>query len=395
MPRLLKRLSLVFALLAVGLFVAGWITLRVIATNVMTDDTGQVRAKLVADWATNADALEASLGQVSSWNTVGGRTPPATGCQLRWAGESEAVKKHLARCTGAPGPIDEQTLGVLDAMAEQLLVKEADAPKLERDLGWMAALQGHDDWSQVEGTPFEFFDVDPAVVSASDAPLLALRQVRGLALLRLLSGQRSGAMEAAVTDVVALAKALLGRPFLSDQLIGLAVLERTRAVLDAAGQQALGPPVAELQALRSSRLASALLWHPWVPRAQRDRFLPKLPAASRCAAAGELLPVLEVGPTLAENYPDFVAELDEWKKAKPCGSDFVVRGLEARTHLPAGSWKHLLRTTEFITRAEQGDVGPSLLVKIIDASPLGRQAVTEVIFSVTVARPFPAPVAER
>jgi hypothetical protein len=389
MPRLLKRLSLVFALLAVGLFVAGWITLRVIATNVMTDDTEKVRAKLVADWAKNADALEANLGQVTAWNVVGGRTPPETGCQLRWAGESAAVKKHLARCTGAPGPIDEQTLSALDALADQLLVKEAQAPKLERELSWMAALNGNDDWSQVEGTPFEFFDVDPAVLSATDAPLLALRQVRGLGLLRLLAGQRSGTLEAAVTDVEALARALLGRPFLADQLIGVVVLERTRAVLDAAGQQTLGPPLAQVQALRGSRLASALLWHPWVPKAQRDRFLPRLPAASRCAAASELLPVLEAGPPLAENYPGFVEELDGWKKTRPCDSDFVIRALDARAHLPAGSWKHLLGSTDFIKGAEQGELGPSLLVKIIESSPLGRHAVTEVAFSVMLARPFP------
>ena len=195
--------------------------------------------------------------------------------------------------------------------------------------------------------------------------------------------------------MVALARALLGRPFLSDQLVGLAVLERTRAVLDAAGHSALGPPLAEVQALRGSRLASALLWHPWVPKAQRDRFMARLPPASRCAAASEVLPVLEAGPPLAENYPGFVEELAAWKKTAPCNSEFVVKALEARASLPPGSWKHLLRTTEFVTRAEQGEVGPALLVKIIEASPLGRHAVTEVAFSVMVAKPFPPPAEKK
>ncbi len=387
MPRLVKRLTLAFAVLALGLLLSGFIALRVLAAKVISDDTEPVRTQLVADWAKNADALEATLNAVTSWSTPSAATPPELGCHLRWGGDSPAVQQHLSRCKDAPGPIDEQTLVALDALGDQLLLKQAEAPTLDRNFEWMSALHGHDDWSQVTGTPYEFLSPEGSMI---DAPALALRQVRGLALLRLLAGQRAGALDAAVNDVTALSRALLGRPFALDQLVGVAVLTRTRAVLDAAGQQELGPRAETVQALRGSRLASALLWHPWVPRAQRQRLLAKLPAASRCAAASEVLMVLEVGPPLQENYPQFVEDFAAWRKTNPCTSEFVNRALEARASLPEGSWKRLLRSAEFISRAEQGEIGSKLVVRAIESSSLGRHAATEVIFSVMAAKPFPA-----
>lgn len=386
MPRLFKRLTLAFAVLALGLILAAFIGLRVFATRVMADDTEPVRQQLVADWEKNADALDAQLAAVTSWNTPSEPTPPEVGCQLRWTGESPAVHQHLARCADAPPPIDEQTLGALDSLKEQLLVRQAEAPRLERDFGWMASLHGHDDWSQVKGTPLEFFDVHEATI---DAPSLALRQVRALALLRLLQGQREDKLDAAAADVVAFARALLGRPFVLDQLIGVAILDRSRAVLDAAGREDLGPSAKVIQSLRGSRLASAMLWHPWAPKAQRERFLGKLAPASRCAAATEALLVLELGPLLQENYPEFAAELAAWRKTNPCPSDFVNQSFDARATMPEGSWKRLMHGAEFVSRAEQGSVVSALLVKAIESSALGRRAVTEFILSITTAKPFP------
>jgi hypothetical protein len=388
MPRILKRLSLVFAVLALGLVLAAFITLRVLATRVIADDTEPVRAQLTADWAKNADALEAQLTASAAWNEPGAPTPPELGCQLRWTGESAAVKQHLARCAAAPEPIDPQILAAFDDLDEQLLVREADAPKLERDFGWMAQLQGHDDWRQVTGTPHEFIDPHEA---ATELPVLALRQVRGLALLRLLQGQRSAQLEGAVADVTALARALLNRPFVIDQLVGVAILDRTRALLDAAGHPELGVDEKTVTALRGSRLASAMLWHPWVPRAQRTRFLPQLSAASRCAAASEPLVVLELGTLLEEQYPEFTSDFAAWKGTAPCTSTFVTQALEARANMPEGSWKLLLPSTQFVARAEQGEFFPSLLVRVMESTKLGHKAVTELVLSVTTARPFSAP----
>lgn len=388
MPRLLKRFTLAFAVLSVGLLLAAFIALRVVATNLIKDDTEPVRAQLVADWAKNADALEAQLGAVNAWSTPSGTTPPETGCQLRWAGESDAVQKHLARCAAAQGPIAEETLAALDALKDQLLVEAERAPVEERDFGWMSVLHGKDDWSQVTGTPLEFFDVHD---SAAEAPTLALRQVRGLGLLRLLQGQRTGALDAAASDVTALGRSMLGRPFLLDQLVGIALLERARAVLSAAGRSDLALDEKTLQNLRGARLASAMLWHPWVPKAQRERFLPKLTAASRCAAASEALLTLEIGPPLSENYPEFASDLAAWKKTSPCSSEFITTALAARDWMPEGSWKRLLRMGDFVQRAERNEFFASLLVRAIESSALGRRAVTELILSVTVAKPFAAP----
>lgn len=386
MPRLLKRLSLAFAVFAIGLVLSAFIALRVLAQRVISDDTEPVRRQLVADWESHAGTLEAQLEAASAWNTQGEHTPPELGCQLRWSGESPAVQRHLERCATAPAPIDEKTLIALDAMNEQLLVRAADAPVFERDFGWMASLQGHDDWSQVTGTPLEFFEVHGDIV---DAPTLALRQTRGLTLLRLLQGQRTGTLEAAVVDVTAFARALLGRPFVLDQLVGVAILDRQRGVLDAVGRPELGPPGKAVQALRGARLASAMVWHPWVPKVQRDRLVPKLPVASRCAAASEALLLLEMGSLLAEHHPAFVNDFTAWKQTNPCPSTFVNAALEARASMPEGSWKKLMGSAEFLNRAEQGDFMSSLLVRGVESSALGRRAVTELILSITAAKPFP------
>ena len=295
------------------------------------------------------------------------------------------MQRHLERCPGAPGPIDEKTLTALDALNEQLLVRAGDAPVVERDFAWMTSLHGHDDWSEVTGTPLEFFEVHDPIV---EAPTLALRQARGLALLRLLHGQRGGTLEAAVTDVTALARALLGRPFVLDQLVGVGILDRQRAVLDGLGRKDLGPTSQDVQALRGARLASAMVWHPWVPKAQRDRILPKLPVASRCAAASEALLLLEMGPLLAENHAVFLTDFGAWRNSSPCPSTFVKAALTARAVMPEDSWKKLLGSAQFLDRAEKGDFFSALLVRAIESSALGRRAVTELILSLTAAKPF-------
>lgn len=385
MPRLLKRLSLAFAVLALGLLLAGFFALLWLAHSVRENETEPVRRQLVADWEKNADALEQHLTASAAWSPPGAPVPPALGCQLKWTGESVPVARHLARCQEAPGALDDATLDALESLGAQLLVKADSAPTVARDLTWMSQLRGHDDWSSAAGTPFEFFDVNGSFM---EAPALALEQVRALGLLRLLEGQRTGALEGAVEDVTAFSRALLGRPFVLDQLVGVAVLQRTRAVLDAAGHPELGAKSAELDALRAARLASAFLWHPWVPKAQRERFLPRLAPASRCAAASESLLTLEVGAPLQENYPEFVADLAAWRKTQPCSSEFVQQALEARATLPEGSWQHLLGSSGV---ASGDGVASRSLLRLLEGTTLGRATVTELIFSVMVARPFAAP----
>ncbi len=388
MPRILKRLSLAFAVLALGLLLSGFLALVWLAHSVRTNQAEPVRRQLVADWEENADAFDAHLTAAAAWSTLGAPTPPGLGCHLRWTGESPPVLHHLERCKDAPAPLDDDTLAALETLGPQLLVKADAAPVVARDLSWMAQLRGHDDWSAAAGTPFEFFDVNGSFM---EAPALSFTQVRGLALLRLLDGQRTGALEAAVEDVTAFARALLGRPFVLDQLVGVAVLERTRAALDAAGHPELGTKSAELEALRAARLASAFLWHPWVPKAQRERFLPKLAPASRCAAAAQTLLVLEVGPPVQENYPEFTADFSAWRKTRPCPGELLGRALDAREHLPDGSWQHLLGSSGFATGLSREDGASRLAMKLIEGTGVGRSTVTELLFSVMVAKPFAAP----
>lgn len=385
---MLKRLPLFFAALTVGLVFAGWLSTQLLAGRVMEKDTEPVRRRLVADWEQHADALAADLAATKAWSELDARTPPNAGCQLRWMGDSAALERHLARCDAALTPLDEATLSALEALGDQLLARAAEAPTVSRDLTWLRALRGHGDWSQAAGTPLEFVDPSLARSAHFTLPQVEPAQTRGLAQLRLLEGQRAGALDEAVLDVTALARALLGRPLAVDQLLGADLLLHLRAALDAAGRPELGPPAPELASLQRARLASAMLWHPWVPRAQRDRFLPVLHAASRCAALGEALVVLETGPLLAEHYADFALELGTWHQAAPCRSDFLARMVAARRELPERSWRRLLPMAELVQRAELGDLLPGILLWAAESSAAGRHALLELIFSVTVARPF-------
>lgn len=384
MPRLLKRLTLAFAVFALGLLLAGFVIFRTVAGRALSG-AEPVKQQLVFDWEQHANELEQQLTTAAGWDTPSGRTPPELGCQLKWLGESTAVEQHVARCANAPPALDFGTLAGLEGPKDQLLVKLDQAPESERDFGWMQALHAQGDWSQVAGTPLEFFDPHEPMM---EAPVLSVRHVRGLALLRLVQGQRKGELAAAALDVEMLSRALLRRPFVLDQLLGVEILERSREVLAAAGHSDLSQPEEVLKALRASRLAGAMLWHPWVPKLQRDRFLPKLPAPSRCAAASEALVMLELGPLLKEQYPAFLDELQQWRKTNPCQSEFVTQSLVAREALPERSWKKLLGPESFVTRAEQGEVLPALLLKAVESTELGRKAVTELILSVITARPF-------
>ncbi len=384
MPRFLKRLTLAFAVFAIGLVFAGFVVTRMLASRVL-DQTEPVRRQLVFDWEQHANELEKQLELSQSWPVPAARTPPELGCQLKWLGESVAVEQHLARCGDGPPPFEEKTIAALEGLKDQLLVKVAEAPELERDLSWMQTLRTEGNWSDTRGTPLEFFDPHEPIM---EAPVLALRPVRALALLRLVQGQRKGELEAAALDVTAFGTALLTRPFVLDQLVGADILERSREVLTAAGHPEWSRSAEELKALRASRLAGALLWHPWVPKTQRDRFLPKLPAASRCAAASESLVMLELGPLLKEQYPAFVTELEEWRKTNPCESEFVNQALVARQALPERSWKKLLGPDSFVTKAEKGEVLPALLLRAVEQTELGRRTVTELVLSLITARPF-------
>ena len=101
--------------------------------------------------------------------------------------------------------------------------------------------------------------------------------------------------------------------------------------------------------------------------------------------------MLEIGPPLQETYPDFVADFRAWKDPKPCSSDFIARALDAREHLPEASWQRLLGTPALPGALARDDTSSRLLLKLVEGTALGRSTITELIFSVTVARPFAAP----
>jgi hypothetical protein len=385
---MLKRLPLFFAALTLGLAFAGWVTLRVLAGRVLDRNTEPVRRMLVADWERHAEQLENDLALTRDWSELHDTTPPALGCQLQWRGEARSIHVHLERCAGAPGPLGDADVSALKALGDQLLVKAAEAPAPARDLSWMASLRGHDDWTMAAGTPNEFLDPTFQRSTAVPQPQVDGDQLEALARLRLAQGQRAGALEAAVDDVTALARALLGRPFFADQHQGLDLLALQRRVLDGAGRTSLGTPPGELAALQRARLASAMLWHPWAPKLTRERFLARLHAASRCAAIGEALEALDAGPLLAEQYPDFTADFAAWQQSAACRSDALARMVAARRSLPEHSWRRLLPTTELVERAERGEVLPAFLLWSVESMASGRKAMMEVILSVTAARPF-------
>lgn len=384
---LFKRVTLAFALLAVGGLIALWVGQRAIATNVMKDQTAPIREKYVADWEAHADAFQKNLELTAAWLPPGARTPPSLGCQVPWAGDGAAVQRHRERC--APrARIDPGLLETLEGLDGALLTS-ADAPKVDDDLSFLAELRGHDDWLGEDGTPLEFFDADVAHLSALDVPVLDARQVKALAARRLLSGLQRGALEDAAKDVTALGRALLGRPVLLDQLLGVEVLRLARRELVAAGQPDLAPPEDVIEALRQTRLAASLLWHPWTPDALRGRFSPSLPAASRCAASGEGAIHEELGAALEAFYRPYLDSLRALRVQYPCASDFTARLVAARAHVPDDATKRLLRATELLSTDELRN---ALLLRSADSSELVRKAAVESYFAVTLARPFPEAV---
>jgi hypothetical protein len=369
MLTVIRRLALVFATLALGLAIAAWAGVRAIATRVLAERVGPVEQALIFDWETHADLLERQLNQASPWATASEHTPTELGCQLKWTGHPLALSHHAARC--------KNTL----LTPEQLADLEGAARDF--DVSWLAAFRGHDDFATSEGTPVEFFELDPAMGSqATDFPSVDAAYAQAVARLRLAQGQRQHTLEGAAEDVTAFARALLHRPTLSEQLAGVMVLER---LADQA--PALAPSVDVIGALKDSRLALALLWHPWVPHAQRTRFLPKLSPSSKCAAVMELLPMLELGPPLAEVAPDFIIELDAWR-GKGCEVPAVARALELRRRMPDDAWPRAFRASGVLNTDDPKALGPALALQAMKVNALARKAAVESVLTVMTVKPF-------
>ncbi len=388
MPRLFRRLSLFFAVLALGTLAALWVGARVVAERLVDEKTEPVRRQFLADWAANEAQFAADLEASAAFNVTQERTPASLGCELTWAGDGAALAQHLARCDHRGAPLPRELVSALEKAGDDLLRDPAKAPTFERDLGWMQALRGRDDWSQAAGTPLEFFDFSAAGPSVLEVPVLDAPQLQALAALRLLEGQRAPGLEDAVLDVTALGRALLGRPVLVDQLVGLRVLQRLRGVLVAAGRPELAPSQAALDALRGSRLAAGLLFSPWVPPALRARFFPTLSAASRCAAFGNATLFLEVGELLDEHYPAYRPALAAGRPGA-CASDFIARGLDGRAAMAPGAWARALR----VAARDPGDpdaVGPSLMTRAARSSSVTRGAALETFLTLVASKPFPA-----
>ncbi len=378
-----KRLTFAFALFALGSLAAVWGGLRAVATNVMNDKTAPVRASYVADWAAHADVFERDLGTAETWVATSERAPVSLGCHLPWAGDATPVQQHHARCPKRT-PLSPELVEHLEALGGALLKKEE--PPVTEDFTWLRALQGHTDWSQATGTPLEFFDVNPQVSSVLDVPVLDRRQLHALVALRLLQGQQTGALPDAAADVTVLGRALLSRPVTLDQLLGVAVLQQLRTELEAVGTTELAPPADVIEALRQTRLASALLWHPWTPSALRTRFTPKIANASRCAASAEAAMHEELG-TLAKEYdPTWVDALHGARVQAPCDSDFTQRLVAARATVPADVARRLLRSTEPFSGDE---LKTALMLRATESSALVRRAAVESYLALTLARPFP------
>ncbi len=388
MPPLLRRLTFAFAALAVGVVVSLWIAVRVVAGRVVDEKTEPVKRQLLADWERQEARFVQDLQATERWASGGGVTPPATGCALRWQPEGhDAVKAHTERC-GAPAvPLDAATVATLGELGDAALAREAELPASSLELGWMTALREHGDWRDARGTPFELVDVAPTA-SVLDLPLLDAGHARHLATLRLVAGQRAGGLEDAVEDVTAFARALLGRPTLPEQLVGLAVLQQLRRQLDAAGRRDVGPAADFVEALGRTRLAASQLWHPWLPAARREALLPRLPDASRCAAAAEALLFAELGAPFAQNYTGHLAALHAWR-GPACTSDFVQRAHDARREVPPETWRRLLGQAGLLSGDGSSALGPAVVARLVDVDPAAQRAAVEVVLALITPRPFP------
>lgn len=388
MSRTFKRLTFAFAALSLGLLGSAWVTMRVVAARIVDDKTAPVKQQLLSDWAQHEARFVQGLQATEVWASGGEPTPLSAGCQLPWVpADHRAVRAHLARCKDAAPRLDDALVKALGTLGDDALAKEAELPALPQDLAWMAGLRGHGAWAAPDGTPYEFVDArnEPSVL---DWPLLDGASTRALATVRLVQGQRAGALADAVEDVTALGRALLGRPTLPEQLVGVAVLRRLRAQLDAAGQRALGPAKDFVDQLALTRLAAAQLWHPWLPAELRERLLPKLPAASRCAAAADALLYAELGEPFEKVYAPHLPALHAWRKGA-CGSALVQRAHDERRATPQERWRRLLLGGELLS-VDGSSPAAGLVARLVEHDSAARRAAVEVLLSVVTAKPFPA-----
>lgn len=391
MSKWVLRLGLAFAVLAVGLGACGFVAVNAIATSVVDEKTAPVKRQLEADWAGHQAQLQADLKAVAAWGELHEKVPADLGCRLSWQPASrEAVVRHLARCGAAAPAIPEALAEQLRELGDEVLRREAELPKLEHSFAWMAELRGHDDWLAAEGTPWEFEPTDLRVDLPVSWAIPEMFSVLQPATLRLVEGVRAGALEEAVLDVTAYARALMGAPVVMPQVMGVAVLQNTRAQLDALGRPELGVPAAEVQALRHTRRAGGFVWHPWVPGAVREPLLPALPEASRCAAALEMGVTFLLGELLVEHYPQVLADFERQRQQPgACRSPLVARVLASAQDVPREAWVSLLNP-ELLGTTSDATAGAGLLPLAARLAPKARGAVTEAVLAVMAAQPFEA-----
>ncbi len=391
MSRNVKRLLLVFLAVVVGLAACGYAGLALAVQQVRSQSTEPVRRQVDADWRANAASLEADLAKAAAWTRGDGPSPVELGCRLRWTpADRDSVKKHAARCGGKTYAVSPEVLDALSKLGAEVLKREAEAPPLPAPLDWLAELRATGRWSFDTGTPWELEATDPWQNPTLAWPLLDLRHVRAVGTLRLLEGVRAGKLEDAVVDVEAFARALASSPHLLSQLGAFAVLKATRDQLDALGRPELGPRADEVEALKRSRRALAMLWNPWVPKEVRDAVDAKAPPEARCAAAWESTIFLgEVSLLMRDAYPQFYADF-EAKQATPgwCDSTQLALVWKAARTVPPDAWSRL-SAAGTISGSGTEAAGPALLVTLARVSPSARRAAADVLLAIATPNPFP------
>ena len=314
---MLRRLPLLFAVLVLGLALSAFIAERVIVSRVRANRTAPVRAAFEADWRNNLERLEKALDATAAWNASKGPLPASAYCALPWSGDAAALQSVFSAC------------------------RRVDLTEAEP--GWVDAFHAHDDWSG-------FLSQEGLVAGA--LPTLDAERLDD-ALGDELTAQ----------ELTELGRALLNAPTLSVQVQGLRVLERA------------GAP--DREALKLARVAGALIWHPWTPKAARERVWAKLPPSSRCAAIDEAARIAAWGEPVRENEG---AWLDEVRAAVSVACPQLTWSTSQST------WKQALITSGVVAR---GSTEETVVLFISERDANARAAVFETLLAVTLLKPFP------
>jgi hypothetical protein len=306
----------------------------------------QRRAQYQSRLFVEQGALLEGLDGGSSADPRGAPVPGWLGCRVGWAGGTGATRVQPSPCP-AGDALPPALVQRLTTLREDALTQRQALGRLDIDVSWMAALSGHDDWTTATGTPLAARAGEPTSLKEGPAP--RCQDVNALVMVRLIRAVDDGDVAAGVRDVEALLRAVGGLPMLMATDCSSGGAWFAHSSLKRAGLDADTAGLVELAQRRGveRRRVAAMVWHPWVDRAVREKVLERLTPFERCLAAIDGAAAIEYGALLDERYPGHRDAFEGWLRGPRGCSTPLTEDFAARSR--AGNWKAMLGRDRFVT----------------------------------------------